>query len=299
MKLSKIKSLLSRVPEPTVGVLKSILGFIGIFMVSAIVAEIIIMLIFTLVGIDIFGGSLPQNNLLVQTIPLYGFILFMITSIIYCKFIEKRSLKSMGFTNKGIISNYIKGLIIGILLVSIVLFIALSSGALTYQGISENINTLTVLVFLGGYIIQGMSEEVMCRGYLMISLSKKISIFWAIIISSLAFVFPHLYSLMMSGVTFGIIGFINTMLFSVLVSIFMIRKKNIWLIAAIHSTWNFILGVFFGISVSGGKTGPSIFNFTTNQSHALINGGKYGLEASIITTLILLLTYGIKSKKRT
>jgi hypothetical protein len=40
----------------------------------------------------------------------------------------------------------------------------------------------------------------------------------------------------------------------------MIKTKNMWVICAIHSSWNYILGVFCGISVRGGETNTSIFN---------------------------------------
>jgi len=261
-------------------------------MISAIIAEICIIIIFNCKGINIFGSDMP-NNLLTQTMPFFGFAFFTVGTIIYCTFIEKRSMQSMGFIKKGFIMKYLKGIIIGIILISSVLLISLATGALTYNGISNNINVLAILLFLVGYIIQGMAEEVMCRGYLMTSLSKKTSIFWAVLLSSLAFTAPHLSSIFASGFKFGIIGFINTMLFSVLVSLFMIKGKNIWMICAIHSSWNYILGVFCGISVSGGETNVSILTFTANETKSLINGGMYGLEAGIITTAILIISIAI------
>jgi len=303
MSTLQIKSLFIKNKKSILGILKSILGFIGIYMVSAIIAEICIIIIFTCVGINIFGDDMP-NNILTQTMPFFGFIFFTVGTIIYCKFIEKRSMESMGFIKKGFIINYLKGFIIGIILISAVILISLATGALTYDGISNNINVLSILLFLVGYIIQGMGEEVMCRGYLMTSLSKKTSMFWAVLLSSLAFTFPHLSSLFASGVQFGTIGLVNTMLFSVFVSLFMIKGKNIWVICAIHSSWNYILGVFCGISVSGGETNASILNFAANESKSLINGGMYGLEAGIITTVILIigiaiLIFTMKRKNKT
>lgn len=292
MSISQMKSSIIKNTKLIVSILKSILGFTGIFLVSGIIAEICIILIFTCIGINIFGDDMP-NNILTQTMKLFGFVFFTVGTIIYCKFIEKRSVQSMGFIKKGFIINYLKGFIIGIILISAVLLISLATGALTYDGISNNINILSILLFLVGYIIQGMAEEVMCRGYLMTSLSKKTSMFWAVILSSLAFTFPHLSSLFVSGVQFGAIGFVNTMLLSIFLSLFMIKEKNIWGVCAIHSSWNYILGVICGISVSGGKTNVSILTFTTNATKSLINGGMYGLEAGIITTIILIMGISI------
>ncbi len=285
MNTSQIMSLYTK---RIVSILKSILGFIGIYFVSAIIGELFVIIILTCNGINIFDYNM-SNNILTQTMPLFGFIFFFIITIIYCKFIEKRSIKTMGFIKEGFIINYLKGSIIGIFLVSIVMLISLSAGVLTYNGISNNINVLYVLLFIIGYIIQSMAEEVMCRGYLLTSLLKKTSIFWAILISSLVFVFPHLSSLFAYSIKFGVIGFINTLLFSVFVSLYMIKENNIWIICAIHGSWNYILGIFYGISVSGGVSNASILTFTANKL-TVINGGIYGLEASIITTLILVIS---------
>lgn len=286
MKLSQLKS------SKTVNILKPLLGFIGIYIVSAIIAEIVIIIIFICVGINFFGDAMP-NNMLTQTLPFFGFIFFTIVTILYCKFIEKRSLHSMGFIKISLITNYLKGFIIGTILISIVILISLATHALTYEGISNNIKLIPIFLFLFAYIIQGMAEEVMCRGYLMTSLSKKTSLFWAILISSLAFTFPHLQSLFVGGVQFGVIGFVNTMLFSVFVSLFMIKGKNIWVVSAIHSSWNYILGIIYGISVSGGEESSSIFNFSINESKSLLNGGFYGPEAGVITTIIMIIGISI------
>ena len=132
----------------------------------------------------------------------------------------------------------------------------------------------------------------MCRGYLMTSLSKKTSMFWAVFLSSLLFALPHLSKLFGSDAKFGVIGFINTMLVSILFSLIMIKEKNIWLVSAVHTSWNFILGVFYGINVSAIETHTSILNFTANGSRGLINGGKYGVEAGVATTVILIIAIG-------
>ena len=290
MKIARIKSPITKnikLKESTSSILKSILGFVGIFIVSAIVAEICIIILFTCIGINIFE-KVP-NNILTQTMPLFGFAFFTAGTILFCKFIEKRSMQSMGFIRKRFIINYLKGIIIGTILISVVLLGALATRALTYDGVSKDINWLFITMFLFGYIIQGMAEEVMCRGYLMTTLSKKTSTFWAIILSSLAFTALHIFSLLAIDIKFGIIGFVNTMLFSIFVSILMVKTKNIWIVSAIHSSWNFILGIFCGISVSGQQKNISILNFTVNESKDLINGGTYGLEAGIITTIILIM----------
>lgn len=49
---------LTKNTKPMGSILKSILGFIGIYIVSGIIAEICIIIIFTCIGINIFGGDI-------------------------------------------------------------------------------------------------------------------------------------------------------------------------------------------------------------------------------------------------
>jgi len=292
MSISQIKPSFIKSKKTIIGILKSILGFIGIFLAAEIIFQISALAICTPLGIKISGDDVP-SNLLTETITYYAGIFYILVAIMYCKLIEKRSAQSMGFVKKGFVLKYIKGFIIGTILLSMVIIISLAAGALTYDGISKNISGAAVLWLLVSFIVQGMGEEVMCRGYLMTSLSKKTSMFWAVFLSSLFFALPHLQNLFSSDTKFGVIGFINTMLVSILFSLIMIKEKNIWLVSAIHTSWNFILGVFYGINVSSIETRTSILNFTVNGSKGLINGGKYGVEAGVATTVILIIAIGV------
>ncbi len=67
----------------------------------------------------------------------------------------------------------------------------------------------------------------------------------------------------------------------------MLIRSNIWIACGLHGTWNFILYGIMGLSLSGSKiNSDGIMKFETNSSN-IMNGGIYGIEASIITTVIL------------
>jgi len=276
--------------RPLLHVLKPVLGFFGIYLVSGIVAEIFIVGLFASRGISL-SGKLP-DNLLTQATPLFGFAFFALGTTLYWRFVEKRPLAEMGLVRKGLVLSYVKGLVLGILLVSLVMAIAVATGAVSYECLGSGMAAVPSLVLLIGYVIQGGAEELMCRGYLMTSLATRTSVFWAIAISSLAFMLPHLMSLFAAGPVFASIGFVNTLLFSVFISLVFLRWRSLWLVAAIHSAWNYVLGVVFGISVSGGTAGGSLLGFAARESAGLINGGVYGLEAGLVTTAVLVISLG-------
>lgn len=265
-------------------VIKKLLAFLLIFLTASILAEGIIIIIHYVMGYDLLQGEM----LPIQTMNLmkyYGYAIFIFVAVLYCKVVEKRSIRSMGFSGKLI--GYLKGTIIGVALLAISMGIMVSMGKITYHGVLQHIDYSLIVAFLGAFIVQGAMEEVLCRGFLMISLSKKVSIPIAISISSLAFAVPHFSTLFMGDFIFGLVGIINLLFVSIIFSLLILRDKNIWIACGMHSIWNFFLFNVFGLNLSGAKKrSTAILDFRLGED-SLMNGGAYGIEASIITTLVL------------
>lgn len=271
---------------PVLFIIKKMLAFVFIFFSSTILAEGIAILVHYIMGYNVLQGEM----LSVETMTLmkyYGFAIFMTVTMLYCKFIEKRSMKSMGFN--GNILDYLKGILIGLALLVVSIGLIILTGNITYNGVLENIDYPIIFAFLGAFIIQGAMEETLCRGFLMISLSKKVSIPLAILISSLAFAAPHFSSLFAEKLIYSYIGIVNLLLVSTIFSFLIINGNNIWIACGMHSFWNFFLFNIFGLNLSGsGKKPTAIFAFSTSSEN-ILNGGAYGIEASIITTTVLVI----------
>jgi membrane protease YdiL (CAAX protease family) len=282
--LKMISPLNANEDMPTaIFVIKKIIAFILIYAVSMILAEGVVIIIHYILGYNVLQGQV----LSIQTMTLmkyYGYAIFMIVAILYCELIEKRSLKSMGFNGK--VFGYLKGVLIGIVLLVAVIYITLLTGSISYNGVIKNIDFPIIFAFLGAFIIQGAMEETLCRGFLMTSLSKKVSIPLAIILSSIAFAVPHLASLFSGNVIYNIIGIANIFLVSTIFSLLVINDKNIWISCGMHSFWNFFLFNIFGLNLSGAdSTSTAIFAFSTSND-SIFNGGAYGIEASVITMVV-------------
>lgn len=79
------------------------------------------------------------------------------------------------------------------------------------------------------------------------------------------------------------------LLVSTIFALLIINDKNIWIACGMHSFWNFCLFNIFGLNLSGSsKNLTAIFDFSTNGEN-ILNGGVYGIEASVITTAVLIL----------
>ena len=215
---------------------------------------------------------------------LLSTFIVIIGTIIFCRFIEKRPLKTMGFRRKNLLRDYFLGLGVGIALFSAAVLLCIITGTADFLGIAEGFSINIITLFFLGYVVQGMSEEVLCRGYFMISCARKNSLWAAVIANSLIFALLHLFN---PGI--GLMPIINLTLFGIFASIYMIKSGNIWGAAAIHSSWNFVQGNIFGIQVSGLGKQESIFSVALTEGGSLINGGGFGLEGGLAVTIVLVI----------
>lgn len=229
-----------------------------------------------------------KNSVMIPS--LLGTVLGTLLSIIYCRFIEKRSLGSIGMRKKNAFRNYLMGLAVGFVLISAIVLIAKFIGAVDIQ--PSRYYAKIVALYLLGFGVQGMSEEFIFRGYLMNTIGGKHSAVVAVAVSSVAFSLAHI---MNPGVTF--IALFNIALFGVFASLYMIRFDDIWGASAIHSIWNFTQGNIYGISVSGTTSAENNYSTIMKTSavsdNTLLTGGDFGIEASIITTVVLLIACGV------
>lgn len=230
-------------------------------------------------AINDYTMNLPSNILIITN---YCTIFLIIGVIIYCKFIEKRSLTSLGLIKKSFLKNYFKGFLLGIIIFSSSVLIAYISGTVSFS-FTSNIAITTILISLFGFIIQGASEEFLLRGYLMVSLSNRAPIIAAILVNSLIFALLHLTN---PGGT-NLLPLINIALFGIFASLYTLKTDNLWGICALHSSWNFLQGNIFGFKVSGIDTNNSLITATSKASGKLINGGSFGMEGGLAVTIVL------------
>ena len=203
--------------------------------------------------------------------------------ILYCRIFEKRKAVSMGFRKKGFIIEYGKGIAIGAFMFLVAYAIMVLTGSVTFQSVSSgNFSILYFAAFFAGYLIQGMAEEVICRGYLMVSLSRRYSISYSIILSAAFFAALHG---MNAGV--GFLAFLNLFLFGIFMGLLVVRCENIWIVGAVHSIWNFVQGNILGIQVSGLRQQPSLFTSELVSDRQWMNGGAFGAEGGFAVTLVL------------
>ena len=151
----------------------------------------------------------------------------------------------------------------------------------------------TAFLTVGGYallfMLQGSSEETFMRGWLMGTVASRQGIVWAVVINSIVFGLLHLGNITPSPELFG--GAANVALFGVFISLYAARERSIWGVCGWHAAWNWLLGVGFGLEVSGLKlkVTPLIVDLKDAPGQPWwLSGGSWGPEASVFTTVVLL-----------
>lgn len=273
-------------------IFKVILQYLYIYIVGMLVAEGIVIGLHYALGYDVLNGEMMQEDTMLL-FKYYGYIIIIFTAIIFVKKFNKSGIDELGFNKKVI--DYFKGFLPAIISLVGIVGILMLMGQIHFDGFNKNVDFKLLFLFLGGFIIQGAMEETLCRGFLMTQLNKKVGKNLSILISFIAFSFPHFSSFLEDGLLIGIVAIINLLLVTYVFSYLMFKYKNIYACSGFHSIWNFILFGIIGLNLSGTTNNFSLLSFSANKNFLM--GGSYGIEASIITTLILLILVIILRKK--
>ncbi len=238
-------------------------------------------------GKDPLQGEMFDPDIM-KLIMYFGYLILTGIMILYWKLFQKKTISELGFPKKA--GSCITGAITGTVLVVISVLVVLLSGAISYNGVFENIDYGFILLMLGGFICQGAMEEVLCRGIAMGLLLKRTSAPVAIGLSSALFTIPHLFNMTGSGGVIIFFAIVNLILISIVFSLLTLYFKSIWAACGFHSIWNFVLYNIFGMNLSGNDEIKAAIFDMRSVGNNILNGGIYGIEASIVTSIVLTVT---------
>jgi membrane protease YdiL (CAAX protease family) len=208
--------------------------------------------------------------------------------------VDRRPVRQLGLTPEGAPRRWLRGagaatVMMGFIVVA---WYTLLGGA-AWEVNRDPIRAIVVLaVGLLGFVAQGPAEEVLFRGYILENLAARWGLRWAVIVSSLGFGLLHA-----PNPNFGPVPFVNLVLFGVATALYKVRVDDgqLWGVFGIHTIWNWLQQVVFGLPNSGIGSAPnnSLFTITPNASLSdLIWGGGFGPEGTLGASLVLLALIG-------
>lgn len=233
--------------------------------------------------VEAFVNRLMESDPL-MLVSFFSDAVMILLVILFCVILQKRTVASMGFVKEKMIRHYLAGAGIGFLLFGAATLLNVLSGSLTIEGMAKTFSPVMFVLFALAFMVQGMAEEVLCRGYFMVSVGRRYSVITAILLNSLVFSLLHLLN---PGVS--LIAVVNIMLIGIVFSLYFLRTGNIWGVGAMHSVWNFVQGNVFGMEVSGMKLSCTLFTSAADPEKTFWNGGSFGAEGGFSVTVVCLI----------
>ncbi len=205
--------------------------------------------------------------------------------LLFVRFAERRPISTTGLIKDNALKRWGKGfgLGAGVFLVIALVSTILGGYTISFSGSGIGLSALPMIVLmLVGWTIQAGTEELVARGWLMPHLSKRYNVWIGIVGNALLF-------LLMRGMNpaVGFLPFVNIGLFGVIMSIIALWQGEIWTVAGIHAAWNFVQSSILGMHVTGTSTAQHSLVQLVPQNVGIISGGAFGLEGSVITTVVL------------
>ena len=142
-------------------VIKKILAFVLIYFMSAVLGEAVIIGLLSAMGYDPLHGDVPggEASLLSQFVmnlfSLFGFAIFILVTLLYCRIIEKRSAKEI-FGKKPL--DYLTGSLIAVTLLAVIVSFCLVTGSMTFEGLGTNIQ-LPMLHLASSFVYSRFSKN--------------------------------------------------------------------------------------------------------------------------------------------
>jgi hypothetical protein len=218
-----------------------------------------------------------EQHIIMSFFSLLGTLLVI---WIFMKYLDKEKFIKLGFQTKNRLNEFILGIGIGAITMSVGYFILLFLGEINFQRIVFDIKEIVMSILL--FIIVAVMEEVLLRGYVLKNLMISFNKYVALIVSSILFSSIHAFN-----PNIDLFALANLFLAGIVLGISYIHTKNLWFPIAMHLSWN-LFQTIYGFNVSGQKT-YSLIEFSITENN-LINGGEFGFEGSILSVIAMLVT---------
>ena len=238
------------------------------------------------------GGDDGWPQLAYQLGAAFGLTAILV--LLWAGLFERRGPSALGLNAKGPV-HFLRGYLIGLAFLATVVgviwaaggYVIEGAGAFGYAAVGAALLPIGVLLLC--FLIQGSTEELLFRGWLMQLIASRHGLWIAVIANSALFALAHAGNIEPSKELF--VGLANIVLFGLFISLYAVREGSLWGVCGWHAAWNWLLGLGFGLEVSGMKIDslPLITDLTAAPGAVWwLTGGAFGPEASLVTTAVLL-----------
>lgn len=224
----------------------------------------------------------------------FGFCLFLLLPFAamgsavwaWSRFVERRSLATMGLTGTQRLRQYLAGIVIGIgmmaLAISAIWLAGGYVGGDVFPALASPTSLFWIAILLVCFAFQSAVEEFIFRGWLLSAATRRWNVTAGFIFSSAAFTFLHFsphqpVREIAMAFTFGLFA-----------CAWARRANNIWGVMGWHAGWNWFAGVGFAVPITGFDVHlPALLVQLTPSGPDFLTGGPAGPESSVLTISML------------
>lgn len=261
------------------------LVFVGIFLVIAFVLLAAFgLVLYALYGTAARGVASSGSPWLLGFSELVQFVPAVLAAWIMSR-LEHRPMGVYGLPlQRSAISRFVAGYVVwGFLPLTVVLLIMRTLGVFSFgsPGLPLASALRWAVIWGVGFLLVGLAEEYVFRGYTLYTLADGIGFWPATVIMVLLFGLVHMGN---GGETY--IGIVGTILFALFASATLWRTGNLWLAVGAHAGWDWGQSYFYGVNDSGIQAQGHLFNPPPPHGAVWLSGGTVGPEGSIVTLIV-------------
>jgi membrane protease YdiL (CAAX protease family) len=227
---------------------------------------------------DVFSDSRQLTSLFLPV------IVSVLTVFLFRKYIDKKSIFSLGFEAKGFLPAAATGFFLSLFILGAGTLILVASQNLRWTDIS--FDPVQLFLSLGLMIMIAVSEELLFRGYVLNNLMSSANKWSALIISAAVFAIFHINN---PGIT--TVAVFNVFAAGLLLGVNYLFTRNLWFGILLHAAWNFYQGPVLGFKVSGLAL-PSLLHQDLS-GNPLLTGDAFGFEGSLLNGALTVITAGL------
>jgi uncharacterized protein len=227
------------------------------------------------------------GEMVADTIPLL--IAAALASTFGMMIFESKTLGDLGFSWKpgATARNLLTGLALGAGGALLLILPAVALGLAHYEHIEQADVSWPAALFMPALLFCGAAgEEILFRGFMLQYLMKGYGSWAAILGIGALFGLLHAHNPVATP-----LGVVNTAGFGVLFGAALLRSHDLWMPIGMHFAWNTVLP-FLGADLSGLTIRVTEYRLIWRGGD-LWSGGKYGPEASLIASAVLVVLFAV------
>ena len=233
---------------------------------------------------------LPHPEFMLAMVYRGGLLVIALGVGFLCAHIlEELPWRSLGASfHNGWFKDFIVGSAIGFATLVVAVVIAIAGRGLSFS-INPVDRTGIVRSMIGSgviFVVAAFAEEALFRGYALQTLTRAKLAWLGVALTLALFGAAHLTNPnVVPGFTLA-----NTAIAGLWFAIAYLRTRSLWLPLGLHWSWNWALGWFFGLPVSGLNLTSHPLLKASDSGATWLTGGSYGIEGGTAATIALALS---------